>query len=162
LHNRDFDSLKPLADSLLKIGTTRNLDRNEFADMVVTFVQDIPYSFVLSTEECLTREPNINCVQNQRFGLLSPIEFLHTLTGDCDTRTLLLYSLFKHFNYNPIIVNSWKYLHSMLLLDVVASGDYLEHKGQHFYFWETTAKGWEAGDLPPDVTDLSSWQIILD
>ena len=158
----DFDKLKPLADSLLEIAEANDLDRNEFANMVVTFVQDIPYSFILNEGDCSDEDPGFDCVNKQRFGLLGPVEFLHTLKGDCDTRTVLLYTLLKHFNYSPIIVNSWKYLHSMLLLDIATSGSYLEHKGQYFYFWETTAQGWQAGDIPPDMTDLTSWQIILD
>lgn len=162
LYYNDFDKLKPLADSLIAISEARGLNRNEFANMVVTFVQDIPYSFIKDGGSCAGEDPGFDCVNNQRFGLLGPVEFLHTLKGDCDTRTVLLYTLLKHFNYSPIIVNSWKYLHSMLLLDVATSGSYLEHKGQYFYFWETTAKGWQAGDMPPDMTDLKSWQIILD
>lgn len=162
LADHDFDKLKPLADTLEKLGQERELDRNEFANMVVSFVQDIPYSYILDEERCADQEPGFNCLQDERLGLLSPLEFLHTLKGDCDTRTVLLYALFKHFDYSPKIVNSWKYLHSMLLLDVYTTGSYIKQNGQRFYFWETTAAGWQAGEVPPDMTDLKSWRIILD
>ena len=162
LADHDFEKLKPLADTLWSISEEYDLNRDEFANMVVSFVQDIPYSFILDEERCSNQDPGFSCVQDERLGLLSPLEFLHTLKGDCDTRTVLLYALFKHFNYQPKIVNSWKYLHSMLLLDVTSSGDYLKQNGQRFYFWETTSTGWQAGDVPPDMADLSSWRIILD
>lgn len=159
---RDAPELVALADTLYAIGQRNELDRNEFANLVVSFVQDIPYSFILPEATCKDEDPSIPCVESERFGILSPVEFIHTLKGDCDTRTLLLYCLFKHFGYSPIIVNSWTYLHSMLLLDVVSPGEYIEHRGIRHYFWETTYVGWKSGEIPPDMGDLSNWHIILD
>ncbi len=163
LYEQDYDYVTPLTDSLFKLKQKNQLDRDEFADMIVTFVQDIPYSYVLDMERCQDQDDPMHCIQDERFGLLSPIEFMHSLYGDCDTRTLLLYTIFKHFNYEPVIVNSWVYMHSMLLLDVGGNGGaYLKKNGKRYYFWETTATGWMSGQMPPDMGNLESWEVILD
>ena len=164
LSDMDFDAVEELADSLYGIGLQRELDRNEFANMVVSFVQDIPYSYVLVNQDCDDQDPPfMDCLEDEFLGLLSPIEFLHTLVGDCDTRTVLLYTLFKHYDYQPLIINSWVHSHSMLALDVQAPGDYLLHRGKRYYFWETTATDWQAGAIPPSFSSArDSWHIILD
>lgn len=161
LFDADKNKLAYLADTLAYIGEKYNLSRNQFANMVVAFVQDIPYSYILVDEKCMDKNDGFDCVDGQRFGILTPIEFLHTLKGDCDTRTVLLYSIFKYFNFSPKIAISEEYAHSMLLLDVVTSGDYLTYNGKKYYFWETTAEGWKAGLMPPDFSNINNWEIAL-
>ncbi len=162
LYQNNREEIKSIADSLIALKNNRNLNRNEFANMVVSFVQDIPYVYILDKERCEDQDMNQgNCVTNTRFGILSPIECLHSLNGDCDTRTVLLYSLFKTFHYSPRIAVSFEYAHSVLLLDVQASGDYITEHGVKYFFWETTATGWEAGILPPNCNDINKWNIVL-
>jgi hypothetical protein len=162
IFEREKEQLAPIVDSLLNIKRMNQLSRTDFAEVVVAFVQDIPYSYIKVGDECDSRDdPRLDCVPNQKFGLLTPIEFLHTLKGDCDTRTLLLYTIFKQLGYSPKIANSEVYLHSMLLLDVPSSGHYLTENNQRYYFWETTVKGWHAGDLPPEYGNEKYWEIVL-
>lgn len=159
---REKDLLLPIVDSLLHLKQENMLNRTEFAKVVVAFVQDIPYSYIKPGSECDELEDEqYDCIPNQRYGLLTPIEFLHTLKGDCDTRTLLLYTLFKQLGYSPKIANSEVYLHSMLLLDVPSGGDYLVENNQRYYFVETTYKGWQLGDLPPQYGKKKYWEIVL-
>jgi hypothetical protein len=148
------DSLAHLRDSL-------QLGRDDFARMVVSFVQDIPYNYILP-DSCDAHHSDFPCVPSVKYGILSPVEFLNTLQGDCDTRTVLLFTLLRNFGYEPVIVNSNQYLHSMLALDIPAPGDYLEHKGKRYAFWETTNVGWLPGMIPPDMNNTSYWQVILD
>ena len=161
LFDADKNKLAYLADTLAYISDKYQLSRNQFANMVVAFVQDIPYSYILADERCMDKNDGFDCVDGQRFGILTPVEFLHTLKGDCDTRTVLLYTIFKYFNFSPKIAVSEEYAHSMLLLDVVTSGDYLTHNGTKYYFWETTAEGWKAGLMPPDFSNINNWEIAL-
>ena len=162
IFEREKEQLVSIVDSLLNIKRLKQLNRTDFAEVIVAFVQDIPYSYIKTGDDCDSRDdPRLDCVPNQKFGLLSPIEFLHTLKGDCDTRTLLLYSLFKQLGYAPKIANSEVYLHSMLLLDVPSGGRYLLENNQRYYFWETTVKGWHAGDLPPEYGNEKYWEIVL-
>ncbi len=160
LYNYDKDNLKALQDSLLHVGLVKQLDRHAFARMVVAFVQDIPYNYIMPKGcEGYDQHP---CVANERYGILSPVEFLYRLQGDCDTRTVLLFTLLTNLGYQPVIVNSSEYAHSMLALDIPASGDFLVHKGRRYAFWETTNTGWLPGMIPPGMNNLHYWHVVLD
>lgn len=161
LYELNRDDLRNIEDSLAIIRDQNDMSGSEFAHLIVSFIQDIPYSYVMSGS-CDEIKDGKPCRGNSRFGILSPIEFLYTLDGDCDTRTVLLYSLLIHFGYEPLILISNEYLHSMLALNIPSTGDHLMHKGKKFYFWETTNTGWEPGMLAPDMKNKNYWKIALD
>ncbi len=161
LYTHDKDLVKPLEDSIHVLAESRNISGEELVYTVVSLVQDIPYNYILSDDSC-SKHTDHPCVPNQRYGVLSPVEFLYSLSGDCDTRTVLLFTLLKNMGYNPVIVNSAQYGHSMLAVDVPTEGDYFDHKGRKFYFWESTATGWLPGMLPPEMSNKDYWTIILD
>lgn len=161
LYNHDMTELNEIVDSLYQVKKNKDLNRIEAAHMIVKFVQDIPYSFVMS-EPCEPVKDGKPCQGDSRFGILSPVEFLYTLKGDCDTRTVLLFSLLKNFGYEPLILISNEYLHSMIALNIPATGDYITHKGRKFYFWETTNTGWEPGMISPDMQNIEYWDVALD
>ena len=161
LYDHDQSELNSIQDSIRLIARRGNIQNADLIYSVVSFVQDIPYHYIISTDSCSTHSDH-PCVPLQRYGILSPVEFLYSLSGDCDTRTVLLFTLLKNLGYDPIIVNSAQYRHSMLAVDVPTEGDYFIHKGRKFYFWETTATGWLPGMLPPDMNNIDYWTIILD
>ncbi len=101
------------------------------------------------------------CIGNVPLGIISPYEFIHSLYGDCDTRSVLLYVLLAEMGFDPMIVVSDEYAHAMLALNVQAQGDHIRHEGKKYYFWETTAAGWPIGMLPPDVNNINYWKIAL-
>ncbi|WP_462253694.1 hypothetical protein [Ekhidna sp.] len=150
-----------LADSLVGVSKTNNLSRDELAELIVSFVQDIPYSYVRSKPCVESDNKGKPCIGNIAFGLLSPYEFIHSLYGDCDTRTVLIYAILESLNYDPMIVVSNEYAHAMLALNIAASGDHLKHRGKNYYFWETTGKGWPIGMLPPNSNNVNYWKIAL-
>lgn len=153
------DHLQSLQDSLLAIGRRDSLDRDDFARMVVSFVQDIPYEYVIP-DDCTGTEAS-PCNGQVAFGIYSPVEFIYGMHGDCDTRTVLLYTLLRNFGYEPLIINSHEYLHSMLALDIPSSGDDFEYNGGKYAYWETTNVGWLAGMLPPDMNNKAYWYVAL-
>lgn len=159
LYDHDQDALNSIEDSIRSFDD--NIERQGLIYKAVSMIQDIPYNYILPNDSCVTHT-DFPCVPLQRYGVLSPVEFLYTLSGDCDTRTVLLFTLLKKLGFDPIIVNSAQYRHSMLAVDVPAEGDYFIHKGRKFYFWETTATGWLPGMLPPDMNNIDYWTIILD
>lgn len=161
LVEQDSTAIRPVGDSLLLEGNKRKLDRRQFANMLVSFVQDIPYSYILNAP-CTSEHQSNPCVENEKFGLLSPVEFLYTLHGDCDTRTTLLYGLLNKFGYEAVVLISDQYAHAMLGVNVPSTGDYIRHKGRKFYFWETTNVGWRSGMLPNDMNNINYWKIALD
>lgn len=156
----DYDIVKELSDSLSVIRTERKLNTAQFADAIMTFVQDIDYSFVLAERSC-SEEPNSPCIDGQKFGLHTPTEFMYTLQGDCDTRALLLWGIYKDLGFDPKISVSAAYRHAMLLLNLPSSGSYMTQFGKKYYFWETTGKGWKLGTLPPSTPNIKQWKIVL-
>jgi len=150
-----------LVDSLRQVAVELNYSSLDLAKLTVSFVQDIPYSFVLPIDCDEYRTDGKPCLGNVDYGIISPYEFLHTLYGDCDTRAVLLYVLLRKMDFDPMIVVSNEYAHAMLALNIPAQGEYLRHNGKKYYFWETTAKGWSIGMLPPDTNNVNYWKVAL-
>jgi hypothetical protein len=155
------DELDYLADSLQQVAQKLELTALDLAKLTVSYVQDIPYSFVIPSDCVHIRTDGKPCLGNVDYGIISPYEFVHSLYGDCDTRAVLLYVLLQRMNFDPMIVVSNEYAHAMLALNIPAQGEYLRHNGKKYYFWETTAKGWSIGMLPPDTNNKSYWKIAL-
>jgi len=148
-------------DSLARIGLAKELSRSELAEMVVGFVQDIPYSYVLNTD-CQSHDSGeYACIDNIALGILSPYEFLHSEYGDCDTRAVLIYAILEELDFEPMIVISSQYAHAMLALNIPSAGDHLTYRGKKYYFWETTSKGWPIGVLPPNTNNVDYWKVAL-
>ncbi|MEO9966859.1 MAG: hypothetical protein ABJF11_13770 [Reichenbachiella sp.] len=160
LAKADNDKIHSLLDSLDQIAKTNTLDYTEFAHVVVKMVQDIPYQYILS-DKCTSEHSDYPCYGNQRFGITSPVEFLYTLKGDCDSRTVLIYTILSNFGYDPVVLISREYRHSMLALDLPATGEFIKISGKKYYFWETTGTGWEPGIIPPGMDNKNYWHIAL-
>lgn len=167
--NNKFTSIYNMLDS---IGNANKLNKIDFAEMVVSFVQDVPYNLVLDNDcddsyqtdrfiRDFLRNNKGMCIGNQEFGICTPVEFLYHLKGDCDTRTLLLYSIFKHYNYDVAILSSEKYMHSILGINLPIDGVAFPYRGKKYYFWETTVPGAEPGELSNDFNNLHFWRISL-
>ncbi|MDT0556384.1 hypothetical protein [Patiriisocius hiemis] len=165
-------SLDLVLNTFEKINFEKKLNQMEFAEMVVSCIQDIPYSFVFQ-EECQPApyyEDSIKailedcpecCIGGILYGVQTPIAFLQNLKGDCDTRTVLIYAILKHFNYDVAILNSDFYKHSIIGLNIPAAGTYKLYNGKKYLLWETTAKYYKAGTLPYNFKDVVHWDVIL-
>jgi hypothetical protein len=162
-----FDSLNLhyIVDTFAYIRAKGNLSDLEFTNMVVSCIQNIPYTYVLEHESCYAKTQGLErpkCEEDQKFGINTPLEFIAKLKGDCDTRTLMLHTILKQFGYNVAIANSDLYRHSILMISLPnLSGDYLQHQGDYYYFWETTNVNWAPGVLPPENRNKDYWKIVL-
>jgi hypothetical protein len=168
----DSPSLDLIMNGFNKIRKEKKLNTMEFAEMVVSCIQDIPYSFVFQ-EACLPAdqyEYSIRtlleqcpecCIGNIAFGIQNPVSFMQNLKGDCDTRTVLIYSILKHFGYDIAILNSDFYRHSILGINLPASGQHKIYNGKKYMLWETTAKYFSVGTLPSTYSDISHWNVVL-
>jgi hypothetical protein len=171
---KEYD--KPKLNGLYRmfdsIQNTNQLNKNQFAEMVVTFVQDIRYALVLSDgcdpslyNDRFTRNYLLNnegfCDGNQRFGINTPIEFMTNLKGDCDTRTLLLYTILSHYNYDVAVMSSEFYGHSILGINLPYNGLAYNYKNQKYVLWETTALGSKPGVISNDISNINYWRISL-
>jgi len=172
IEKKDAPSLDLVMEMFNQINKEKRLNQMEFAEMVVTCIQDIPYSFVFQ-EKCLPAnnyEDSIKklledcpecCIGNVLYGIQNPVSFIQNLKGDCDTRTVLIYSILKHFNYDVAILNSDFYRHSILGLNLPKSGLNKIYNGKKYVLWETTAKYFTAGKLPTSFNDLQYWNVVL-
>lgn len=172
MEQKDAPSLDLIMQMFTKVHQQKNLNQMEFAEMVVSCVQDIPYSFVFQ-ETCLPAsnyEDEIKyvledcpdcCIGNIPFGIQNPVSFIKNLKGDCDTRTVLIYSILKHFNYDVAIANSDFYRHSILGLNIPATGKQKKYRGKTYTLWETTAKHFPIGELSSTTNNVSHWNIVL-
>ncbi len=171
LSHTDTPSLDLIMETFIKINQDKKLNQMEFADMVVSCIQDIPYSFVLqkdcptenydsTTKHVLENCPEC-CIGNIKYGIQNPVSFIKNLKGDCDTRTVIIYSILKYFNYDVAIVNSEFYRHSIIGINLPARGLYKIHKGKKYTLWETTAKYFRVGYLSPGFDDVTHWNVVL-
>lgn len=171
MEQKDAPSLDLVLETFIQINKDKKLNRMEFAEMVVSCIQDIPYSFVFqgecpvdnyddSTRAILENCPEC-CIGNIAYGIQNPVSFLKNLKGDCDTRTVLIYSILKHFKYDVAIVNSDFYRHSIIGINLPASGDFKIFKGKKYVLWETTAKYYNAGELPINFNNVTHWNVVL-
>ena len=169
----EYDNLKlsTIYDLFDQISRTKVLSRNEFADVIVTFVQNIPYN-ILTTESCSDAYLNsksikdmidqgIDCDGNIFGGLYTPTEFIKNFRGDCDTRTVFLYTILNRYGYDTRILNSDFYRHSIIGVNLPSRGRFKTHLGKRYYTWETTNINWQLGDLPPSTSRMDFWHVAL-
>lgn len=171
--NHDKHRLKGLYSMLDSIRTANNFSDRHFLDVIVSMVQAQEYVLVLDRSckdpKTLSNrairnmlESGIKCEAIHPFGLKTPLEFLSDLTGDCDTRTVTLYTILKHYKYNVSIINSTHYEHSMLGIDIQGvRGSKKVFGKNNYYFWETTSKGFELGFLPHEINKTAFWEVVL-
>lgn len=172
LKEYDKNKLNGLYKLFDSINITNKLDEIQFAEVVVSFVQDIPYTLILDSgcnanlyNDEFTRNylssPNARCEGNQKFGINTPIEFLSNLNGDCDTRTLLLYTIFSYYGYDVALLSSEQYGHSILGINLPINGTSYNYFGQRYVLWETTAPNIRPGILSSEFSNLNNWRISI-
>jgi hypothetical protein len=157
-------------DSIINV---KHPNQIELADIIVSSIQEIPYVLVHDLS-CVDAVNNSNsaflteyhrsgkeCLPNIKYGVQSGYEFMHNLKGDCDTRSLLCFELLDYYKYPVALLVSLEYGHCILGIDLPLSG-LSKSTFQHRYLvWETTAKHFKPGELPPQVGDMNKWQISL-
>jgi hypothetical protein len=176
LYNKMIQFDKGKLDRIYKmfnnIRVKQGLNTIEFAEMIVTCVQDIEYALVMdgscnptdySDQDIRGLLDNCNscCIGGVKYGIQSPVEFMANLKGDCDTRTVLLYTILSKFGYDVVVLGSIQYQHSILGINLPYHGQYKLHRGKKYYVWETTAYGIEPGLISPAQTNMNLWNIHL-
>ncbi len=153
---------------------TKKLSPIATAEMVVTFIQEIPYYLVhdRSCKEVLQNSGSAffkeyhrqkkPCLSEVPFGVQSPFEFLHNLKGDCDTRSLLAFAILKKLNIPCSVWISQTYGHSILGVGLpVGVGMYKNVASVKHYGVELTAKGYKLGAVSPSQNVTSNWDVAL-
>lgn len=166
----DIHKLKSVYVMLDSIKSTNNQSHAQFAQTIVSMIQSIEYVLIVdeSCEEAKStwaekmNLEGVKCSGFAPFGIKTPLEFLTSLEGDCDTRTITLYTILKHYGYDVAILNSTVYTHSMLGLNIPGGrGSYKRLGGKKYYFWETTSTGFRLGYLPKETGNTNFWDIEI-
>jgi hypothetical protein len=156
-----FDSLK----------TKHNLSETKFAEVITSCIQDIPYTLILDND-CNANRYNDKFISEYlgnggkcegfiKFGLLAPTEFMGSLIGDCDTRTLLIFTVLNHYNYDVAMLGSELYRHSVIGINLPYNGISKTINGKRYVIWETTEQGIPPGIIPLEVSDMRFWNVTL-
>lgn len=172
LVNQNNDYLTEIIKEYKKIGRTKNMNKSDFADMVVSSIQSIPYYLVhdmshreadrvyggFISEYHRTGGP---CLDKIKFGVQSPTEFMGNFKGDCDTRSVLLYHVLSKLGFNVVVLASDQYSHAIIGVSGNYRGDYLKYQGLKYYVWETTAKGFTPGSISDECSNMRYWYIAM-
>ena len=169
----DQNKIRTIAKIFSDSATKKNMDAAQTAEMVVTFVQEIPY-YLVHEGTCNEAMQSGNsfmleyhqqgrpCLPNIVAGVQSPYEFLHNLKGDCDTRSLLAFSILKELNIACSVWISDTYGHSILGVGVpVGYGIHKDINGVTHYGVELTAKGFRLGMVAPEHNNAYNWDISI-
>jgi hypothetical protein len=171
LNNCDSKKVDMLVDVFKDSAKRMHLNSLQLAEMVTTFVQEIPYVLVhdgtcsdASKAGGFVREWHQDskpCLANIPAGVQSPYEFIHNLKGDCDTRTLLAFTILKKLKIPASIWVSEAYGHSILGIGLpFASGFHKAVAGVNHYSAELTSKC-RIGFVSPDQNEESNWDIAI-
>jgi hypothetical protein len=174
MEKNDNPKIQKIVNQFAEKAKAKNLNQLEIAEMVTTFVQEIPYCLV-HDYTCQQVIENSNssfvesyhrdgkpCLPNVPGGVQSPYEFLHNLKGDCDTRSLLAFAILKELQISASIWVSETYSHSILGIGLpIAGGVHKTIDGISHYGVELTAKGYRVGMVNPEHYNMSNWDIAL-
>jgi len=158
-----FDSLRIAHD----------LDTLLFAEMVVSCIQDIPYTLLLpgpcdavggrrlsaDMQEYLANGGR--CRPYIEGGIFTPVEFMGSMEGDCDTRSLLLYTVLHHYGYDVALLASYTLQHAVLAINLPYPGTAYEIPGKRYVLWETTSVGFRPGVVPGAMRNMRLWEPLL-
>jgi hypothetical protein len=151
----DYAGLDDLVEQYKKIIAAENLDYFESMNLIVSSVQNIPYTLVVDgacplddyTNNCSVLESRKGCCGFVLpFGVYSPIEFAVKSTGDCDTRSLFAYTILKQMGYDVSVMVSNSQTHSVLGVNVPIIPEGGDRTGNgyfasQYYLWELTVYG---------------------
>lgn len=181
LHAHDQAAMESVIKAYRRVITRQSFSDLEAAEMIVTSVQSIPYVLVHPhscehwrrqcrisgslSQICRWHRKGRACAPSvDPIGVLSPVEFAYTLKGDCDTRTLFLYTVLNALDYDVVILNSDIRQHSVLgiaLPGIRGRDQYRDRSaGKIYKVWETTSYGHRPGRYP-GIFRQHEWYVAM-
>ena len=135
-HPYDDEFINTIIRKFNLIALEKNLTEEEKINLVISFVQSLPYT-VDSVTNSFDEYPRY------------PLETLVDNGGDCEDTSILTASLLKSMNYDVILINPPE--HVAVGVNIDAYGSYWTYEGEKYYYLETTGEGWRIGDFPDDL-----------
>jgi hypothetical protein len=135
--------LDKLVQKIGEAATQAGFDEWETVSFAVSFVQSLPYT----TDSVTTVYDDY-----PRY----PIETLVDNGGDCEDTAILMAALLNTMGYEVVLSDFTQHVAVGVLGSEGISGTYWTHNGGKYYYLETTGKGWEIGELPPEYEGKSA------
>ena len=129
-----------IATELSSLKNQSGLDRVGEANMVLAFVQTIPYAY-----------DNVTYGQEDYWAF--PVETLFHGQGDCEDKSFLYSSIMVDLHYDCALLFFSDHVAVGAAVGSVPGGTYYLVDGNKYYYCETTSIGWTAGDKPVDYGD---------
>jgi len=131
---RDDDQLQSLIDALERLAAEAGLDAWEKLNLVIAFVQSIPYV----SESC----------EYPRY----PLETLVERKGDCEDAAILAAALLRQMRFDVVLLAFLEENHMALGVRLIppVPVEYSPYawNGGTYYYLEPTTVGWEIGEIP--------------
>lgn len=129
-----------IAAQLSDLKDRAGLDRSGEANMVLSFVQTIPYAFD-------------NATYGSEDYWAYPVETLYHGQGDCEDKSFLYASIMEDLNYDCALLFFSDHVAVGVAFDKIPGGTYYTVNGVNYYYSETTTIGWTVGEKPDDYGD---------
>jgi hypothetical protein len=173
-------ALDQMVSGYKSLARSDGMNYMEVMEMVVSSIQYIPYTWVLSEDGecnklngmqytllsvpkkfCDIRSNPSGCCDGVKFGVYTPVHFAVRKTADCDTRSLFAYRILKSMGYDVAVMLSKSEAHSVLGVKVPGiPGDGKTgnlNDAKHYFLWELTAFGPELGRS----IEGNDWEIAI-
>ena len=141
LGRRNAEDVRALAARFVRHARADRLSSREAAQLVIAFVQAIPY------------ERNDDWL----FGLLPPNAVAWERRGDCDSKAMLAILLLHELGIDAVMLSSDAHGHAVVGVDLPYGRSQLTFEGRRYAMTEVTAYGWPLGELPPSVRHPDDW-----
>ena len=145
LSEYDRPVMRALADEF----SSRSMTKKEEVDLVMTFVQSLPYAFDSATKG--TDE-----------YLRYPIETLVDGHGDCEDKVALLAALLYEMDIDFILLVLPEHMAIGVHCDGVDANRYLSFHDKRYYYVETTMEGWQIGQIPENYYNAEIEAVPID
>jgi transglutaminase-like putative cysteine protease len=141
---RNQPDIEPIAERFRRRARQAKLSPLETAQLVVSFVQHIPYQIP----------------RDSPFGILPPAIVVHEKRGDCDSKALLALLILRSLGIESVIVSSNTHHHAMLGVGLPSQGTTIDHDGRRYALTECTAPGWPIGRMHPKLRTPNDWKVV--
>jgi len=142
--SRNRADMVPIAERFRARAKEARLSSLETAQLVVTFVQAIPY-------EVPDKEP---------FGVLPPALVVSRKKGDCDSKALVAHMILHELGIDSVMLASNAHRHEMLGIALPAPGTTITYGGRRYAFTEMTAKGSPIGHVNSELLAPNDWKVL--
>ncbi len=146
----DYDRayLLNLVSSFKEGGGVKGYSDNDNVLNVVAFVQSLPYT------------PDIVSTGADEYPRF-PIETLVDGGGDCEDSAILTAALLREMGYGVVLLKYSNHMAVGVKGDDTLSGSHMPFEGSNYYYVETTADGWEVGEIPAEYSNQAAEVIPL-